>query len=658
MTDAGPGGHEDSRQGVRGCSRRVSRSVCGLVAALLMLVASAAVADDAAQPVTRFTQAALAITPFEDFAGEPLDPPLLRRIPAPEQADAWQAVPLPAVVPRKVVASDESRALRVWWYRVSYRSGADAAGPLALYVPRVSGGAVLVVAHRGGRWRLLSDGTEHWREQWNRPVWVDLGTPAVPGEVLTLAVGVVHPDPSWHSLTAIRIGPRAELQSPLAWRRLLQSVVPQVSSLSFLSLGLFSFLFWLRRRAESAYLLFALTAAAWWLRNLHYFIDMPRELPALEWFWWATNNALSWVMVLIYLFAFRFEPQRYPWLERAMVAFVLGVSALTVPGIGPIDGQLLVQHLLNTGLALVVLGWMTVVAWRSGGREFRVLTAGLWLTEALGMHDLLMAAGRMNPETVYLLPFAPLVIFLAFLYAVQRRYTQAIQQVEQTNAGLEQRLAEREAELRANHERLREAEREQALLRERQRLMRDMHDGLGSTLMSSLVLVEQGRLDSPAVALLLRECMDDLRLVIDSLEPIDHDLLTLLASLRHRLGRRLEAGGLQLTWAVEDLPPLPWLHPPDALQVLRIVQEVLTNILKHAQAREVRIATRAAGPEVQVLISDDGIGFNPATVDRGRGLRHLAQRAAQLGGRIEISSQPGQGTQVCLALPVERATPA
>ncbi|HEV8692025.1 MAG TPA: ATP-binding protein, partial [Ideonella sp.] len=204
--------------------------------------------------------------------------------------------------------------------------------------------------------------------------------------------------------------------------------------------------------------------------------------------------------------------------------------------------------------------------------------------------------------------------------------------------------------------RLREVEREQALLIERQRLMRDMHDGLGSTLMSSLVLAEQGKLQQDALAALLRECVDDLRLVIDSLEPIEHDLVTLLASLRHRLGRRLEAAGLAMRWEVDDLPPLPWLNPPDALQVLRIVQEVLTNVLKHAAAHTVRISTSLRGGHVQVLIEDDGLGFEAASPNGGRGLRHLVQRAARLGGRLVIDSAPGRGTQVTLDLPLQRET--
>ena len=187
--------------------------------------------------------------------------------------------------------------------------------------------------------------------------------------------------------------------------------------------------------------------------------------------------------------------------------------------------------------------------------------------------------------------------------------------------------------------------------------MRDMHDGLGAALMSSLVLVEQGRMQTEDIAIMLRECVDDLRLVIDSLEPVGQDLVTLLATMRYRLGRRLEHAGLKVDWAVRDLPALPWLDPSHALQVLRIVQETLTNILKHAEASRVRIETLllqkpGLPDQVCVHIEDDGKGFDIDTIAPGRGLRHLRQRAQKLNGDLDIHSQQGQGTRVTLLLPV------
>jgi signal transduction histidine kinase len=666
--------------GAVGAHRPYSRKALGLAWAFVLLAGLAGALGLLARsggptaPVAeqRFTQAVLHTRPFDPAQLRPHG--LLRPqvdAPAPGDAAAWRPVALPQHEARRLdrAADGHPGPLNVWWYRVDYRVPDGVDGALALYAPRVTGGAVQVIRHEPGgiggdvaasagapgQWRLLWDGAERWREQWNRPVFVDLGAAPPAGSVITLAVGLVRYDVGEHRVSSISVGPRESLAQREGWRRALQMTGPQVVSLTFLALGLCALLVWARRPQEPAYLLFFCSSVVWALRSLHYFIDMPADRMAYIWFWWATNASLSWVMVLVYLFAFRFDARSSPRVERALVVFVLAMSVLSMPFGGESIAPLVLQHSVNALVAFGVTAWVTVLAWRGGGVEFRVIAGVLWLCELLGAHDLMMIAGEVAVESIYLLPYATLLVLLAFLFAVQRRYGMAIAQAEQATAALEARLAEREAELRANHERLRLIEREQALLLERQRLMRDMHDGLGSTLMSSLVLAEQGLLPQEALAATLRECVDDLRLVIDSLEPIEHDLVTLLASLRHRLGRRLEAAGLAMRWEVDDLPPLPWLNPPDALQVLRIVQEVLTNVLKHAQARMVRIATSAEGGQVRVLIEDDGNGFDPTQANSGRGLRHLVQRAARLGGGMVIDSAPGQGTRIGLYLPLQRA---
>lgn len=112
---------------------------------------------------------------------------------------------------------------------------------------------------------------------------------------------------------------------------------------------------------------------------------------------------------------------------------------------------------------------------------------------------------------------------------------EAIQQRRRVEALSEQ--------LRIQQAMLQAAEREQAILNERQRLLRDMHDGVGASLIAALKMIKQGRLSLDDAAQVLRECLADLRLVINSLEPIDHDLVVLLATLRYRLGERLERAG-------------------------------------------------------------------------------------------------------------------
>jgi len=223
------------------------------------------------------------------------------------------------------------------------------------------------------------------------------------------------------------------------------------------------------------------------------------------------------------------------------------------------------------------------------------------------------------------------------------------------NTMTERHVAKDLAEELARHQQqLVKVERENALLLERQRLMYDMHDGLGATLLSALAAIEQHQPPQPAIVEALRGCVEDLRLVIDSLEPMEHNLVTLLATIRYRLGQRLDAAGLTLEWDIQDLPELSWLEPPDALHVLRLVQEALVNVLKHANASWVRVATRDLGDQVEIHVQDNGCGFDRDSITPGRGLRSQTRRAERLGGELVIDSAEGSGTSLRLRLPVVR----
>jgi signal transduction histidine kinase len=214
---------------------------------------------------------------------------------------------------------------------------------------------------------------------------------------------------------------------------------------------------------------------------------------------------------------------------------------------------------------------------------------------------------------------------------------------------------QREVELAATHERLREIERYQTLSQERQRLMQDMHDGLGSSLTSALRVVEHGRMDETVVAQVLKGCIDDLKLAIDSMEPVDADLLLLLATLRYRLGPRLESTGIALRWEVKSVPKLDWLDPKNSLHILRILQEAFTNIIKHTNTTEIRVATRAESDHVVVTITDNGQGFavENALKSGGKGLSNQMRRAEAIGAEVNWKSNDA-GTCFTLRLPIKR----
>ncbi|UXH77304.1 sensor histidine kinase [Roseateles amylovorans] len=579
----------------------------------------------------------------------------------PTQSQAWTAVSLPEVQQREAAGEEggESRRFQMRWYRVRY-AAPQGRWPtsVALYMPRLVALAAAVLVKTDGGWRPVFDNQSGAREQWVRPLWVVL--PAALTELqeereIEVVIAVPVMQGGYYSVSSVWLGAREDLEPRHDRRWALQVGVPQATGLTLVTMGLFALALWFKRREDPAYLLFALASVAWLLRNLHYHLDLPRTRDALEWFWWLTHASMSWVMLLTFLFALRFARQRFARFERLVGLFVLVASLASLPLWGRGFDSLVLMHICNAVVGLAGTGFVATIAWRQGTRELRLIAAALVIGIALGIHDLGLLAGWWWPEHVYLMPFSTLVILASFLYAVQYRYIEALRGVERANGELAQRLSEQSDQLRAQHDKLREAERQQALLLERQRLMQDMHDGLGSSLLSAMVAVEQGSMPQEQVVDVLRECVDDLRLVIDSLEPVGHDLVSLLATMRYRLGKRLQLGGLRLEWDVHDLPVLEWLEPPDALHVLRLMQEALTNALKHARASRVRVVTRDLGKRVEIRVEDDGEGFDVASVAQGRGLRGLQRRARQLGGSIRVDSSPGHGTVVTLRLPVHRS---
>jgi signal transduction histidine kinase len=213
------------------------------------------------------------------------------------------------------------------------------------------------------------------------------------------------------------------------------------------------------------------------------------------------------------------------------------------------------------------------------------------------------------------------------------------------------------ADLQRSRERLVTAREE-----ERRRLRRDLHDGLGPQLASLTLTVaaarELIRLDVEAADGLLRElafhtqaAVADLRRVVYDLRPPALDDLGLVLAVREQAARYRQAG-LQITiHAPDQVPPLP-----AAVEVAayRIVQEALTNVVRHAAARACTVTlTLTPDDTFAVMIRDDGVGL-PGSGRVGVGLTSMRERAAELGGTCLIESGPGRGTCIEARLPLPR----
>jgi signal transduction histidine kinase len=201
---------------------------------------------------------------------------------------------------------------------------------------------------------------------------------------------------------------------------------------------------------------------------------------------------------------------------------------------------------------------------------------------------------------------------------------------------------------------------------ERQRIARELHDGLVPLLASlSIRLHTVGkRLDReehPAAGE-LRELAEqaqassrDIRRLIHDLRPVALDELGLVPALREHLAHCEREPGAPWALAFELAADMEERLPgPVETALFRIVQEAVNNVLRHAQARHVRVALRRGEDSVGLEISDDGQGFDAQLPRSGRhiGLWSMRERVEQLGGRFEVRSVPGQGTTLTAVVPL------
>jgi signal transduction histidine kinase len=285
---------------------------------------------------------------------------------------------------------------------------------------------------------------------------------------------------------------------------------------------------------------------------------------------------------------------------------------------------------------------------------------------AAAFHDLgwLPGAVRLRFDAM---PFAGLILIAAFAYVTGSHVLRTLTGMEDLNEILENRVRAASAGLAASEAARRALEVAGAITRERERLMREIHDGIGSSLVTTIAASERQGEESSNVAILKR-ALTDLRVAVDSLEPVQGDIATLLASLRYRVEPELRSAGIVFDWQVQEVPQLDWLGPVNALHVLRIFQEALSNIAGHAQATSIRVGCRAERSGVLIEVSDNGVGFDMRYVDKlfgvfqrlhtdevfkgtGIGLALVKRIINKYNGDVWANAEPGQGAAFYFSLP-------
>jgi PAS domain S-box-containing protein len=229
---------------------------------------------------------------------------------------------------------------------------------------------------------------------------------------------------------------------------------------------------------------------------------------------------------------------------------------------------------------------------------------------------------------------------------------------------LEKRVAERTAELMASHERTRDLARQviSAQEEERRRVSRELHDEAGQEMIALKLNLDEIRMDLPDELSPIRERLS--KAINDTNQTLEH-----IRELAHSLHPPVvDVGGINLglddfcrefsnrfhlsvDYRGMDLPNVP---DEISISLYRVLQEMVTNVVRHAHAKRIWVALRYKNETIILSVKDNGQGFEQESTKRGIGLTGIEERLRLLGGRFEVKSRPGNGTRVTAYVPWQR----
>jgi signal transduction histidine kinase len=585
------------------------RFVAWIAIALLSLLSIAS----AAQPTTsapdlRFEQAEFVVS---DAVTPPRDGWRLQRLP-----DSW--------------FHNHSGLAGIGWYRMRFQLGALPPAGAALYVSRVAvtgqlwlNGSIL---NPEVRFTTL-DGpvgtsTSHHAYLISLPQGLfRVGENTLHIRVQGFGVG-------GEGLWDVRIGDIPRLRPAWLVREIPQRIIPQALFALMAASSFFALLVWWReRRARFPHFMIVMLL---WTLFLGIFVLPTPPVSRLPWtaFIVALLTVFNWT--LLHLF-YRYSGSSWRWYPKVLhtvAAITLLLAVLVVAQGDPEHGSRQMGLLMIPTALLRVLATVMLIqaAWLQRSWRSYVLAASevLWFSGQVQIMGILM--GWMSPEPFRIDPACALPLYLVLQYFFVERF-----------------VREREQAARAQQE---------AIIVERARILQDMHDGMGSQLVTALRLVRREDGDRAVAARNIEEALQDLRLIIDSLDDVNQGLMPKLADLRYRLEPRLAELGIRLVWEVQPLTELAALPPQSALNAMRIVQEALNNAVKHAQPRAITVTVARHGDGAMIRVADDGGGFDPeATAGAGRGLSGMRKRAEQMGATVHVERRDGGGTATSLYVP-------
>ncbi len=490
------------------------------------------------------------------------------------------------------------------------------------------------------------------RRHWSQPLFIDVPAPLLQSGENSIDLELMGRPAEGLELYPFFFGPKDVLRPDYLWRYTFGPAFARFSLAFIAILGLTYLTVWWQRNWERQYLLLGLSCACGCVVQLHFGYGV---LWGGYHFWTATLHlSIASFALLIMKFVRLHLGLEELRIERTLLLFlVIAAFAAIVISTDQLQDWALFVNVLTGVSATAALTVYWIHRHLIGYFDFSVIFACVLLASALGLHEMVLILNPQDGRSFHLFHIVPVCISLLCLWVIMSQLVRSLQRYEVLTNTLHETVAEKTVELERSFARLARVERREAVDRERNRIMMDLHDGIGGQLVSTLAYMESTGNKDDTLKEALEAALRDLALVLDSLDSHD-SLTTLLGMLRTRLEPLLEDHGLRFDWQIKDDPVLSQAGPSSNLHLARIVQEAITNVIKHANAQTITVYTDAN----TIQISDDGIGIDPACVApgacAGHGLPSMRQRAESIGARFTVE-RTADGT--CVALNFAPVTP-
>jgi signal transduction histidine kinase len=428
------------------------------------------------------------------------------------------------------------------------------------------------------------------------------------------------------------------------------------------TLGLLSLLLWTIKRSMKILLFFAFMCMCVAVRDwLYGASQLP--LPALM-FEQANPFLIMCFAVaaqaITLLMLNRLTRARSHLLWRILVAMTLlfGLSLVHPPSTIWVRS---ISLLLSIGGLFVTIGLLWHGRAHLSRQRVLVLAGGYTILVVGSLHDLGMMTGHVPPTQGTQIVWGFLALLLAFSYITAEFVLRNLSLAENANLLLEQKVRETTQALEQSYQVLAAHQSREARRQERSHIMRELHDSLGSQLVTALRGVERDALSKQDLLRALEDSLSDLRHLL-STNRADGHLIAVLANWRQHWEHRLDNAGVRTRWDMADSVEGVVLPPETLHHLLRILQESATNTLKHAEADTFWVSAHLTNDVLTLAFCDNGKGL-PATPTSeshtrsagqiGQGLSGMHTRAAQIGAQLHLTSrQAGPGTCVRVELPL------